>query len=272
MSDPLWSVSPFPQSASGSVVAAENFGGAPGGISGSLLRPGAIDQQAFKLELAKAQAKAQAKTVIVPAPGPAIPELSPAQFRSLVGETAPPSDGSQPPSPLPASTPQIAPAPTDPQADASATDPGQPAGADDVILLHRFPDKDEREMLRGKSWRVVEDPRSRPLFFGADGEFGFDDFIDLINPLQHIPLVNVAYRSLTGDQIAGAPQLMGSIVFGPLSVMSTIADLAVKSSTGQGMAENALAALFGGRIEGAGAPEQTAMAAQSELDRGTRRS
>jgi hypothetical protein len=41
-------------------------------------------------------------------------------------------------------------------------------------------------MLRGAPWRVEEDPRAA-RFTGEDGEFGFDDFIDLINPLQHIP-------------------------------------------------------------------------------------
>ncbi|MDP6473864.1 MAG: hypothetical protein QF894_03030 [Alphaproteobacteria bacterium] len=37
-------------------------------------------------------------------------------------------------------------------------------------------------------------------FFGADG-FGFDDFLDLINPLQHIPIISTIYREITGDTI-----------------------------------------------------------------------
>jgi hypothetical protein len=32
-------------------------------------------------------------------------------------------------------------------------------------------------------------------------EFTFDDFIDIINPLHHIPVVSTIYRALSGDQI-----------------------------------------------------------------------
>ncbi|MBT5013959.1 MAG: hypothetical protein HON02_05865, partial [Rhodospirillaceae bacterium] len=35
--------------------------------------------------------------------------------------------------------------------------------------------------------------------FGADG-FTFLDFLDIINPLQHIPVVGSLYRDMTGDE------------------------------------------------------------------------
>ena len=38
--------------------------------------------------------------------------------------------------------------------------------------------------------------------------------LDIVNPLQHIPLVNVAYRALTGDEIYGAARLF-DVGFGP---------------------------------------------------------
>ena len=47
--------------------------------------------------------------------------------------------------------------------------------------------------------------------FGADG-FTFLDFIDMINPLQHIPLVGSAYRELTGDEIDPASRVIGGTV------------------------------------------------------------
>ena len=43
--------------------------------------------------------------------------------------------------------------------------------------------------------------------YNANGEqqnFSFWDFLDIINPLQHIPIVSNIYRSLTGDEIAKA--------------------------------------------------------------------
>jgi hypothetical protein len=143
---------------------------------------------------------------------------------------------------MPATAPAAAPA-----QEASAERgpiPGSRRGDDGVWELTRLPDKDEREMLRGQKWRLVEREESRQLFFGPDGKFGWDDFVDMINPLQHIPLVNLAYRAITGDEIYGAARMV-DVAFGPLAGMSTVADLAVRDMTGTGIAENAVAALFG---------------------------
>ena len=41
--------------------------------------------------------------------------------------------------------------------------------------------------------------------FGEDG-FTFADFLDIINPLQHIPVLSTLYRHLTGDTIDAAPE------------------------------------------------------------------
>ena len=54
-----------------------------------------------------------------------------------------------------------------------------------------------------KSKPVPESPlkaENEFKFFGKDG-FTFFDFLDVINPLQHIPVVSTLYRSLTGDEI-----------------------------------------------------------------------
>lgn len=112
----------------------------------------------------------------------------------------------------------------------------------------RLPDQDERDVLYGTKWRVVEDPESQMLFLGPDRQFGWDDFADIVNPLQHIPLVSVAYRALTGDEIYGAARLF-DVGFGPVAGMSTIADLAITSTTGSSMEDTAMAAIFGGGDE-----------------------
>ena len=36
--------------------------------------------------------------------------------------------------------------------------------------------------------------------FGDDG-FTFLDFLDIINPLQHIPIIGTLYRQMTGDTL-----------------------------------------------------------------------
>jgi hypothetical protein len=134
--------------------------------------------------------------------------------------------------------------------------PGARRGSDGVWELTRLPDKDEREMLYGQKWHVVESRQSRELFLGPDGEFGWDDFLDLINPLQHIPFVNMAYRAVTGDEIYGAARMV-DVALGPLAAASTAVDLAFRDVTGEGMAHNAIAAVFG---TGEAAPGEEPMA------------
>ncbi|MES1151115.1 MAG: hypothetical protein ABUL54_04405, partial [Dongia sp.] len=131
-------------------------------------------------------------------------------------------------------------------ADASKTPPPDP----NVVHLKDAPDRETRRNLMAahKRWVVDETPGARQLFFGADGVFGWDDFLDVINPLQHIPIVAQIYRAVTGDEINGAAELIGSLPLGPLGMigtMATIADLAVKDTTGKDIGGNLEAMVFG---------------------------
>ena len=283
------------------------------GISGGLLRPGAVDQELFKAHLAAAQkdaVPAPRATARMPAPS-GLPSLSPAQLAALGAVEEPaggelvidipapnPVDPGQgggpalpgqpggiegatgalatpavPATPAPAATDaapdSTAPAATDAAPHAAAPTeapatapaprasaergpiPGARRGADGVWELTRLPDKDERAMMVGQKWRVVESEESRKLFLGPDGEFGWDDFVDLINPLQHIPLVNIAYRAITGDEIYGAARMV-DVALGPLAGASTVLDLMFRDVTGESMASNAVAALFGPAEDNAG--------------------
>jgi len=49
-----------------------------------------------------------------------------------------------------------------------------------------------------------------------DDGLGFDDFLDVINPLQHLPVVGMIYRALSDDQIAPPAQIAGGALFGGL--------------------------------------------------------
>ena len=81
--------------------------------------------------------------------------------------------------------------------------------------------------------------------WGGDG-FGFDDFLDLINPLQHIPVVNMIYREITGDKInPGAQFITSSIVGGPIGFLAAAATVAVEQTNGEGMGETVMAMFKG---------------------------
>ena len=65
--------------------------------------------------------------------------------------------------------------------------------------------------------------------FGEDG-FSFGDILDIINPLQHIPIVSSIYRKISGDIIAPAMQIAGDALFGgPIGAAVSIAKEAIKA-------------------------------------------
>ena len=91
--------------------------------------------------------------------------------------------------------------------------------------------------------RPTADPA--PAGWGGDG-FGFNDFLDLINPLQHVPGVSTLYRAVTGDAIADEARFIGHIVYsGPLGLIAATAETLATDRDGRGLSEN-LAAWWGG--------------------------
>jgi hypothetical protein len=87
-------------------------------------------------------------------------------------------------------------------------------------------------------------------------DLDWDDVVDLLNPLQHIPIVGTIYRELTGDKISPEIQIAGSIAFGALtgsiavSAVAGIASAAYEQSTGQEATVQIAQALFGNDLLG----------------------
>ncbi len=62
--------------------------------------------------------------------------------------------------------------------------------------------------------------------FGSDG-FTFGDLIDIINPLQHVPILSNIYRKLSGDKIDPAARIAGGTLFGgPIGAALAVAETA----------------------------------------------
>lgn len=87
-----------------------------------------------------------------------------------------------------------------------------------------------------------EAKEGNPLF-GKDG-FTFGDFLDIINPLQHIPVVSTIYRAITGDKINPGARIAGGGLFGgPIGAVASMISGMVEEATGKDPGEHALAAL-----------------------------
>ena len=100
-----------------------------------------------------------------------------------------------------------------------------------------------------------------PLF---DGEgFSFSDVLDLINPLQHLPVISTLYRDLTGDEIGAGARVLGGALFGGIpGVVSSLINVVIEDETGKDFGEHVLA-LFD---DPAGEASNTAYAAVDRFD------
>ncbi len=79
-----------------------------------------------------------------------------------------------------------------------------------------------------------------------DRDFAFGDLLDIVNPLQHIPIISSLYRNLTGDEISGPAKIMGGLLYGgPVGLVAALAVTIAEQEAGQDLGEAALAALFG---------------------------
>jgi len=96
--------------------------------------------------------------------------------------------------------------------------------------------------------------------FGDDG-LTFYDLLDVVNPLQHIPVVATLYREWTGDEIDPVPRVAGGGLFGGLIGFAvSVANVVIEESTGQNVGEHALALVTGDEEE----PAETVTAAPAK--------
>jgi len=121
--------------------------------------------------------------------------------------------------------------------------PPRPAGAKSIPGSAREVDRDRRPTQVAHGETVVE--------------LDFADLLDVINPLQHIPVVGDIYRALTDDQISAPARVAGGAIFGgPVGFVSGIVNAIAADVAGQNLGEAVIAAVFGdGEAFGGGEAE-----------------
>lgn len=100
-------------------------------------------------------------------------------------------------------------------------------------------------LLPGKRHEL--DAADAAFFAGAkpgDPDLTFGEVLDVINPLQHIPLVGTLYRKLTGDTISPAARIVGGAIYGgPIGAGVAMAGAVIEQATGSAPDTLALNAL-----------------------------
>jgi len=108
----------------------------------------------------------------------------------------------------------------------------------------------QRHGPNGAQNRTSENGESTFQPFGEDG-FTFGDLLDIINPLQHIPIISTIYRHITGDEIAALPRMIGGGLFGGLAGLgAATVNMIFDEASGKDLGEHIYTAFLGDGEEG----------------------
>ena len=87
--------------------------------------------------------------------------------------------------------------------------------------------------LRGDNSPKKEEAAEDSSFLGT--------LIDIVNPLQHLPVVSTLYREATGDGLSGIANILGGGIFGgPLGAVASVVNEIVTAETGTDVGGNVL--------------------------------
>lgn len=76
----------------------------------------------------------------------------------------------------------------------------------------------------------------------AGGEDFFHRLLDVINPLQHLPVIGTIYRAATGEHIGPLEKIAGDTLYGGLwGAVTATADVAFEAVTGKSAEDTVLA-------------------------------
>lgn len=95
-----------------------------------------------------------------------------------------------------------------------------------------------------RSRESVAAPKAQAAQAGGEGflETAFDDLLDIVNPLQHLPVVGTLYRAITDDRIGTVAKVAGDALYGGLwGAVGAVADSAFEAVTGKDFGSTLLA-------------------------------
>lgn len=120
----------------------------------------------------------------------------------------------------------------------------------------------------GPSTIREEDAKSAEAANRKNG-FSFAGFLDMINPLQHIPVVSSIYRRITGDEISPVSRVAGdTLFFGAIGMASSLVNAAIEKLSGKDVGDHVMTAMLGEKDKAPNAPEAPVMVAKNDTDDG----
>ena len=90
----------------------------------------------------------------------------------------------------------------------------------------------------------------KPQSKSSDWDFSFHNLLDIINPLEHLPIIGTIYRAITNTHIGVPERIAGDALYGGLwGAVSGVADAAFEAVTGKDFGSTVLA-FFTGHHQG----------------------
>jgi hypothetical protein len=94
----------------------------------------------------------------------------------------------------------------------------------------------------GLAGPTTADDRGNIKAFDDEDGPSFSDLLDVINPLQHIPVINTIYQHLTGDKEGAVADVVGGALWGGLiGLGAAVANLVVEDTTGKTVGDHVYA-------------------------------
>lgn len=86
----------------------------------------------------------------------------------------------------------------------------------------------------------------KPASKSSDWDFSFHNLLDIINPLEHLPIIGTIYRAITHTHIGVPERIAGDALYGGLwGAVSSVADAAFEAVTGKDFGSTVLAFFTG---------------------------
>jgi hypothetical protein len=119
-------------------------------------------------------------------------------------------------------------------------------------IARRVPSAKEAALPEQAPATRAADPgeKKSSIKWWSGDSFGFKDILDMLNPLQHLPVISTLYRAWTGEGIGGVARIVGGAIWGRAggiaSMASSLLNAVFGAVTGKDMGERIYAAIFGG--------------------------
>jgi len=112
-------------------------------------------------------------------------------------------------------------------------------------LPHALSPTSSEEARRASALASAERTDKATAESANEESFTFSDFLSIINPLQHIPVVGSIYRAITGDTIKPAARVIGGALFGgPAGLIASAFNAMVEQVKGKDLGDQAIALLM----------------------------